>query len=44
MKNAPSIIETNAKGIKRQSVVSEIILCVLCGLILSYRARNSHIW
>ena len=30
MKNAQVYLETNAKGIKRQSVVSEVMLCLLC--------------
>ena len=30
MKNASVYLETNAKGIERQSVVSKVILCLLC--------------
>ena len=30
VKYAPVYLETNAKEIKRQSVVSEVILCLLC--------------
>ena len=42
MKNASIYLETNAKGIERQSVVSKVILCLLCKW--SNEKLNALIW
>ena len=42
MKNASIHLETNAKGIKKQSVVSKVILCLLCKW--SNEKLNATIW